>query len=251
MFLQKGVPVKKARTFIILSALLTFVFLFVLSSYLCLFQDRYLFLREYKKHPYEVTYNLHMEEIVTLQAAMMNYFIGQRPRVDNLKIMKDGQPVHLFSDKMVQHLTHIRTIFFVAIALGLISLLLAYFLNHKAKTLEDDRKEISKWYFHTYLGLTVFLVLCGILISLNFNGFFHGLQFVLFGGHIPSFDPAKEYILNWMPLSFYRDVTTAILGLHLFFLTIFLIVMAVRTYGSPAFLEKFHFFKKKNAKVKK
>jgi integral membrane protein (TIGR01906 family) len=146
------------------------------------------------------------EELKKAADGLIRYFNSGEEYI-NVVVTKDGQPFVLFNEREVQHLKDVKGLFRLVYKVLMGALIYALLYASVTLARRQDRRRLAKGLlFGSGLTLLLMLVL-GIIIAVDFNGFFVEFHLLSFANDFWQLNPATDYLLMMFPDGFWFDAT--------------------------------------------
>jgi integral membrane protein (TIGR01906 family) len=161
-------------------------------------------LYQYGFEKYEVSRvtGLASTELVKAARSLITYFNSSDEYID-LTVAKDGQPFTLFNEREVAHLKDVkglfRLVYKILLGSGVYALV---FIGISLFWWRDRRRLGQGLFFGGCLTLASMLAL-GLIIALDFDGFFLKFHLLSFANDFWMLNPATDYLIMMFPQGFW------------------------------------------------
>jgi integral membrane protein (TIGR01906 family) len=162
----------------------------------------------HKNHITEVT-GLAPAELTKAAKGLISYFNSGEEYI-NVVVTKDGQPFTLFNQKEVLHLKDVKTLFLMVYKILIGTAIYAILFASLMLARRQDRRKLYKGMLFGG-GLTLALMAAlGIMIAVNFDGFFLEFHLLSFSNSFWELNPATDYLIMLFPQDFWMNETVFI-----------------------------------------
>jgi integral membrane protein (TIGR01906 family) len=162
----------------------------------------------FEKYDVSRVTGLALAELDKAARGLITYFNSGDEYID-LTVEKDGQPFTLFNEREVAHLKDVKGLFRLVYKLllgtGIYTLV---FIGVSLFWWRDHRRLGQGLFFGGCLTLALMLVL-GLRIALNFDGFFLRFHLLSFANDFWMLDPTTDYLIMMFPQGFWFDAALA------------------------------------------
>jgi integral membrane protein (TIGR01906 family) len=158
----------------------------------------------FEKYAVSQVTGLSSTELDKAARGLIGYFNSGDEYID-LTVAKNGQPFTLFNEREVAHLKDVkglfRLVYKILLGSGVYALV---FLGVSLFWWRDRRRLGQGLFFGGCLTLASMLVL-GLVIALDFDGFFLRFHLLSFANDFWMLDPAVDYLIMMFPQGFWFD----------------------------------------------
>jgi len=183
--------------------------LLVTASVSAAMNCRWLYQYGFNKYDISQVTGLAPEELKKAADGLIHYFNSGEENI-SVTVIKDGQPFVLFNDREVAHLKDVKGLFRLVYKLLLGTLIYALLYASVTLALRQDRRRLAKGLLFGS-GLTLVLMAAlGIIIAVNFNGFFLEFHLLSFSNDFWELNPLTDYLIMLFPDGFWFDVTLVV-----------------------------------------
>lgn len=156
---------------------------------------------------------MELPEMLRMQDALIDFLFYQREGLEDLKTKVDGQEVSFFNAKVTRHMRDVRELLRLSWFLAGGTVLLALFLER------GRRRPVAAYAASRLLGIglaVMLLFLLGLAIALGgFHEAFWTFHHIFFRNNLWLFDPARDYIIRFLPEVFFLKMACLIAGIWL------------------------------------
>jgi integral membrane protein (TIGR01906 family) len=162
----------------------------------------------FEKYDVSRVTGLVLSELDKAAAGLIGYFNSSNEYID-LTVEKDGQPFQLFNDREVAHLKDVkglfRLVYKVLLGAGIYALAFAGVNLFWWR----DRRRLGQGLFYGGCLTLVAILVVGIVIAIDFDGFFLKFHLLSFTNDFWMLDPATDYLIMIFPQGFWFDAALA------------------------------------------
>ena len=163
-----------------------------------------LYTHGFRTYDISVRTGLAPEELDKAAAGLIGYWNSGEDYID-ITVLKAGEPFTLFNDREVGHLKDVKDLFRLGykVCLGTFLYILVFVLS--CLFWWRDRRNLGMGFLWGG-GLTVvIMVVLGIVIAVDFDGFFLRFHLLSFANDLWQLNPATDYLIMMFPQGFWFD----------------------------------------------
>lgn len=151
----------------------------------------------------EVT-GISLPELDKAADELIHYFSSGEKTLDII-VIKDGKPFALFNERELGHLADVKTLFQFSykVLLGTFIYMTAFILA--SVFWWKDRRNIGLGLFWGGALSLLLMIVLGIVIAVDFDGFFLQFHQLSFANDLWLLDPAHDYLIMMFPQGFWFD----------------------------------------------
>jgi integral membrane protein (TIGR01906 family) len=141
-------------------------------------------------------------------AGLIGYFNSGDTYI-NLTVEKDGQALQLFNDREVAHLKDVKGLFRLVYKVLLGAGIYALAFAGVSLFWWRDRRRLGQGLFYGGCLTLAAMLVIGIIIAIDFDGFFLRFHLLSFANDFWMLDPATDYLIMLFPQGFWFDAALA------------------------------------------
>jgi integral membrane protein (TIGR01906 family) len=137
---------------------------------------------------------------------LINYFNSDEEYI-NVTVIKNGQPFTLFNEREVAHLKDVKGLFWLNYYVLIGTGTYAVFFIAAALFWWREKRRLGWGLFGGGILTLVLMAAVGIMIAVDFNGFFLQFHLLSFANDFWQLNPATDYLLMMFPDGFWFYAT--------------------------------------------
>lgn len=191
---------------ILLTLLMLLVFLISVGQFFC--GSRFWFEREFAAHENEIATEYGSEEAVRISCETMDYLLGQRDRLDEVKATGSDQA--FFNNRELHHLSDCRVIFLRMIRVRNIALVIST-IGVLILLATKKAAIFARSFIGTIRIAAVAAVVSVIVFAINFDKAYDFVHEMLFDNYLWIMNPATDNLVNLMTIDIISETAGIIL----------------------------------------
>lgn len=203
------------------TAIILIYALLITAAYLVLYVDSGLYAREFSQNSAAEKSGMALNEILNIQKQLMLFLRGGTINLSQITARMDGQVVPFFNTKVIQHMEDVRHIFLIALkssAVGFLYILSQVFYLRRLQP-QEQILYLRRTKRTGYIVLGIFSSIT-LLSALFFSRAFVIFHKIFFQNDLWIFDARTDFIIRWLPESFFQHVAAEILLVFIIMLSL-------------------------------
>jgi integral membrane protein (TIGR01906 family) len=145
-------------------------------------------------------------ELTKAANGLISYFNSGEEYI-NITVIKNGQSFTLFNEREVAHLKDVKGLFWLSYWVLIGTGTYAVFFIAATLFWWRDKKRLGWGLFGGGILTLILMAAVGIMIAVDFNGFFLQFHLLSFANDFWQLNPATDYLLMMFPEGFWFDAT--------------------------------------------